>query len=372
MIRRLWIPSSHVQLLQAQHRLLQHHGLTRAFQRKRVKLSGTGLTINAIESVRPTSAAAAGQTTCVLAHGLGSGLGLFFPNLAFLAERFDRVVAFDWLGFAASDRPEWDTTSSAEDATRFFTHSFSAFCDDMGLNRFTFVAHSMGGLLASEFALDQPEALDALVLVSPAGLPPTPDPFDLVDSSDLPNSMRVFKAAWEYNLTPGSMLRASGPRGPQYMRDMLSRRFANAHWSNEELIELMADYLYHATAQPGSGEYAMNSLMMPEFQRSLGAGIYARRPLLPRMFRSAADGGLPSDLPVRIIFGDNDWLYSKATQQALQAAMGSHDQNQEKKNVSLQIAPQAGHHIYIDNPGAVHTAIDEVFSMVHGDAVAEK
>lgn len=367
MIRRLWIPTSRAQLLQAQHRLLQHHDLTHVFQRKRVKLDGSGLTINAIESVRRSSAGAAGQTTCVLAHGLGSGLGLFFPNLAFLAQKFDRVVAFDWMGFAASDRPEWDESASVQEATRFFTHSFSSLCENMGLDRFTFVAHSMGGLLAAEFALEKPEALDALILVSPAGLPPTPHPSDVVDSGDLPHGMRVFKTAWDYNLTPGSILRASGPRGPQYTRDLLARRFKSAHWNDEVLIQLIADYLYHATAQPGSGEYAMNSLMVPEFHRSLGAGIYARRPLLPRMFRSVADGGLPSSLPVRIIFGDNDWLYSKATQQALHASMQHADGSQERKNVSLQIAPKAGHHIYIDNPDAVHAAVDELFAMVHGD-----
>ena len=328
-----------------------------------MKLSNSGATINAVESIRPAAGATSTpQTTCVLAHGLGSGLGFFFPNLAYLASRFDRVVAFDWLGFAGSDRPEWDATASAQDATNFFTDSFTLFCDEMEIDRFTFIAHSMGGLLASEFALVcSRQTLDALILISPAGIPPRPEPQDVLDGSDLSGGLRLVKAAWEHNLTPGGFLRATGPKGPEYCQSMLSRRFATAHWSNDELLKLMADYLYHCSAQPGSGEYAMNALMVPEFHRSHGAGIYARRPLLPRIF---SDGGLPSDLPVHIMFGDNDWLYSKATRHALKSAMTS-SVNQEK-NVSLQIAPHAGHHIYIDNPDAVHNAIDNIFCMVHG------
>ena len=371
MIRRLWIPSSRAQLLQAQHRLLQYHGLTRTFQRRRVKLQdGSELTINAIESTKPTIAPRQ-QTTCVLAHGLGSGLAFFYPNLAYLANRFERVIAFDWLGFGASDRPEWDNTASAQDATRFFTESFSEFCNAMGLNDFPFtlVAHSMGGLLATEFALQKPECLSSLVLISPAGLPPTPDPSELIDDSDLPSGLRFLKAAWDLNFTPGSVLRASGPRGPQYTRAVLGRRFTGAHWSNETLIDLMADYLYHCTAQPGSGEYAMNALLLPEFQRSHGTEIYARRPLLPRMLRPASEGGLSCNLPVHIIFGDNDWLYSKATEQALLDA--ARNINYHHKNISLKIAPQAGHHVYMDNADALHSVIDDVFDVVHGGFMVE-
>ena len=157
------------------------------------------------QSTRPAAGATSTlQTTCVLAHGLGSGLGFFFPNLAYLASRFDRVVAFDWLGFAGSDRPEWDATASAQDATNFFTDSFTLFCDEMEIDRFTFIAHSMGGLLASEFALVcSRQTLDALILISPAGIPPRPEPQDVLDGSDLSGGLRLVKAAWEHNLTPG-------------------------------------------------------------------------------------------------------------------------------------------------------------------------
>lgn len=47
--------------------------------------------------------------TIVLAHGLGSGLGFFWPNYDALLRKnggaYDRVIGVDWLGFGASSRP---------------------------------------------------------------------------------------------------------------------------------------------------------------------------------------------------------------------------------------------------------------------------
>ena len=146
------------------------------------------------------------------------------------------------------------------------------------------------------------------------------------------------------------------------MRDILKRRFRTAEWSNDVLTDLMADYLYHCTAQPGSGEYGMNSLLVPHFDKRFGSAIYARNPLLPRIVSSRKRSLLPAELPIKIIFGDNDWLYSKATQHALHEVLNGTTVN---KNISLHIAPHAGHHIYLDNPAFVHATIDEVFNDIH-------
>lgn len=371
MMRRLWIPSSVPQLLQAQHRLLQHHGLTRIYKRKRVKLRSGEICINSIESLRNEDQNK--RTTCVVAHGLGSGLAFFFPNLKYLAQKFERVVAFDWLGFGASSRPEWNanmaysnsksTSSNEVDlATHFFIDSFHSFCDKMDLDRFTLVGHSMGGLLASEYALKHSEKLDALVLISPAGLPPHPSTSEVLSDSHIPSGLRIMKAAWDFNLTPGTFLRATGPRGPQYVRDILKHRFRGAAWNDDVLTELMADYLYHCTAQPPSAEYGMNALMVPLFDRKFGPSIYARKPVLPRIVSAKKRNILASELPIKIMFGDNDWLFSRATQHAIDKSLSGETAVQ---NISLHIAPDAGHHIYLDNPASLHECIDEAFKSAH-------
>ena len=127
---------------------------------------------------------------------------------------------------------------------------------------------------------------------------------------------------------------------------MIQGRFRNsvgradsAIW-NRRNVEMMGEYLYHLTAQPPSGEYAMNALLEPVAGRTSGAGIYARRPLAPRMAKR-----IPSDLPVRVCFGDNDWLHSARAERAVV------DLGQSGLDVALtDLVPDAGHHLYLDNP----------------------
>ena len=123
--------------------------------------------INAIDTGSPT---AGRGNTLVIGHGLGSGLGFFFDNIDAMAGAFDRVIAFDWLGFGGSSRPVCSAAprrrsrsltslcasdgdfASAAAAASFFTDSFHEFIHhpEIGLadKRFTLLAHSMGGFLA--------------------------------------------------------------------------------------------------------------------------------------------------------------------------------------------------------------------------------
>ena len=174
------------------------------------------------------------------------------------------------------------------------------------------VGHSLGGLLAAEYALKHPSRIDGLVLASPAGLTPPPRPgrtggdgsgggdggggggggssvgaAGAMPSApvagapgtshapdDAPWQYRLLDAAWSANITPGQLFRAwsyLGGGGVDGVESIIRRRFGN-RWPAQE-TNLIASYLYHITAQPGSGEFAMNSLMVRRGGRRVGACV---------------------------------------------------------------------------------------------------
>ena len=94
-----------------------------------------------------------------LVHGLGYGRWGWEPVVGPLAERF-RVVLHDNRGIGASDVPAgpYSASQMASDVV--------AVLDDAGIERSHVVATSLGGMIAQELAIEHPERVDRLVLVS--------------------------------------------------------------------------------------------------------------------------------------------------------------------------------------------------------------
>ncbi|NMH97337.1 alpha/beta hydrolase [Pseudonocardia sp. K10HN5] len=84
--------------------------------------------------------------------------------------RHGRVVAFDKLGQGWTDLPpddeHWTFESVLEHARSFI--------EQLELNDITVVGHSRGGLLATRLAIDLPDRVSRLVVVSSATTAPTP------------------------------------------------------------------------------------------------------------------------------------------------------------------------------------------------------
>lgn len=98
-------------------------------------------------------------------HGLGSNLSLWGETM----NAFDdshRVLALDLPGYGLSGKEDVSGTMS------FFTNVVASFLDERGIDEVTYVGVSMGGQVGLTFALEMPEHLRRLVLVSPAGIEP--------------------------------------------------------------------------------------------------------------------------------------------------------------------------------------------------------
>jgi pimeloyl-ACP methyl ester carboxylesterase len=95
-------------------------------------------------------------------HGLGATKGSFLPTVDALADHF-RVIAVDLPGFGDSDKP-----IGAPYDPRFFADAIVDLLDALGLDRANLIGNSLGGRVALEVALREPERVDRLALLAPS------------------------------------------------------------------------------------------------------------------------------------------------------------------------------------------------------------
>ncbi|MEA2309098.1 MAG: hypothetical protein QOG86_2349 [Thermoleophilaceae bacterium] len=99
----------------------------------------------------------------VLVHGLSGNWQNWLENIPRLAgER--RVVALDLPGFGQSEDPVDRITMSG------YGRAVDALCEELGLGEVVLVGNSMGGFVTAETAIQLPERVERLVLVSAAGI----------------------------------------------------------------------------------------------------------------------------------------------------------------------------------------------------------
>ncbi|HYI79648.1 MAG TPA: alpha/beta fold hydrolase [Thermoleophilaceae bacterium] len=99
----------------------------------------------------------------VFVHGLSGQWQNWLENIPRFAER-RRVVALDLPGFGISPMPEEQISID------YYGRVVAELCDRLGLAPAVLVGNSMGGYVAAEVAIDAPETVERLMLVSAAGI----------------------------------------------------------------------------------------------------------------------------------------------------------------------------------------------------------
>ncbi len=97
-------------------------------------------------------------------HGLGSNLSFWRENLVAFEEAGYRALALDLPGYGLSGKADVPGTMP------FFAETVAGFLGALGVEEAHYVGLSMGGQVGLTFALEHPERLRKLVLVSPAGI----------------------------------------------------------------------------------------------------------------------------------------------------------------------------------------------------------
>ena len=128
--------------------------------------------------------------TIVLMHGCSVAIDsqvTWFKNIDALAERF-RVIAFDQPGFGHTDMPHEGHFLFREERTR---HAIN-FLDALGLDTVILVGHSEGAYMGTRIAIQQPDRVARLVVVTSGGTAPR-----LGGERDLP-AMAASKLAYDF------------------------------------------------------------------------------------------------------------------------------------------------------------------------------
>ena len=165
--------------------------------------------------------------TVLLLHGKNFSGAYWGRTIESLIDAGYRVIAPDQIGFGKSSKPI------------NFQYSFHALAshtadllDNQDVGSVTVVGHSMGGMLASRFALMFPERTDQLVLVNPIGLEDWKRkvPYQTIDEwyqgelektpQGVKNYMRqsYFDGEWKDAYDPLLEIQAGWIRGPDYER----------------------------------------------------------------------------------------------------------------------------------------------------------
>ena len=287
------------------------------------------------------------EAPIVWLHGAGAGLGFGFRNfdtLANLGGERRRVLALDWLGQAGSSRPSfpsgglrpaWTLSESQqiEQAIRFSVDSLEAWRAALDLERIDLVAHSMGGYLATQYALAHPERVRRLVLVSPVGWAAKPE-------GELATRGRaggLFGALWDAGIGNFGAARMFGRGVGDVAKRAVVGRF---RIRDEQERALVASYFWSAlTSQPVSAEKTVNFLLEPYFAPA-PFGFYAKRPVSAEPAERLR--ALP---PTTLLYGSHDLHYIPTMPDAVKrvAAVATNP-------VSMAFVSDSDHHLYLDNP----------------------
>nr|CCA27382.1 cleavage induced serine protease family S33 putative [Albugo laibachii Nc14] len=331
-----WVPATYEQLEKAEKRILQRN-IRVPFEVTKVARLGTVF----IPCTGNNSKAEAVKDL-VLVHGFAGGNALWAANVEELAKFFN-VYAVEWIGVGRSDRPEFKHTTY-DDADIFIVETFEKWRMEMNLHKFCLCAHSMGAIFGTSYAIQHPQRVERLVLVSPAGVP-RPPPFEerkkKIESRLI---YRVADFAWRNGVTPMTITRAAGPYGPKLVQRILKCRISwmppNSTMRNGAIeIQELADYMYQNWALKASGERLIATHLAP--------GALAVRPLIDELTPEKIG------MPITFVYGESDWMDYRHTLEIIEKLQA------HGISASLYRVKDSGHLPFLDNPREFNRVVIE-------------
>jgi pimeloyl-ACP methyl ester carboxylesterase len=239
----------------------------------------------------------------ILVHGFAGSTYTWRKLIPLLSDRYT-VYTLDLLGFGLSDKPgdgPYDLKSQGSFVLRFM--------DALRISSATLVGHSMGGVVVAYAAMEEPEMVDSLILVSPGFYG------------------RGAPAFLRYLFFPLNRIMARQFYTKRVRAQSLARSFYNKSLLSDELINA---YLL-PTKTPGAIEALERMMTTVTTQTYEGVAEYIAQPTL-------------------IIWGEMDQANLPADGERLK---------REIKKSSLLYIPACGHYVQEEKPEELAQAIKD-------------
>jgi pimeloyl-ACP methyl ester carboxylesterase len=253
-----------------------------------------------------------GSEALLLIHGMAGSSETWRGVIPQLSRKY-RVVAPDLLGHGKSDKPRGDYSLGA------FAVWLRDLLDELGISRATIVGQSLGGGVAMQFVYQHPDYCQRLVLISSGGLGP-----------DVGWTLRLLSA-------PGAelILPAIAPPPVLTVGNKLRSWFSAAGLQSPRGAEIWSAYSSLSDAKTRQA-----------FLRTLRSVVDPRGQAVSALNRLH----LTSELPVMVIWGDQDRIIPVAHGYALHEA---------RPGSRLEVLEGVGHFPHVERPSDVVDLIDD-------------
>jgi len=245
----------------------------------------------------------------LLLHGYGGSSLVFWKMMAKLKDKY-HVYAIDQYGTGQSSRPDF-YHFEFDNTVDFFCGAIKEWRNIVGLNKYSYLGHSLGGYTAVQDLRTNPDQRpDKLFLLSPAGFTSKTkeeinDMLESYTQMTLSKKMvafGIFYLLHDWNLSAFDVMKLVGKKR------ILKKYYNNSRFElAPELADKFGEYFHYVTEGKTSGDRAIGVFTY--------YGRYSTRPLGPMLFSMQEKGVLPE---TTVYYGEKDWMDKEDTKKFIE------------------------------------------------------
>jgi abhydrolase domain-containing protein 5 len=261
----------------------------------------------------------------VIIHGFGATGLTFYKMLKPLSEHYHTFCP-DLLGFGLSSRPNIKLTTY-ENIINFFVDSLEEWRKANNLEEFHLVGHSLGGYLASKYALKYPKYVSKLSLMSPVGVT-DPNNNPVINNMELWRKVltRASSPFWNLKLSYHKFFLISGMLGYIAVKRVVKIKYP----------------LLDKQENDDLGHYFAKVMYLPENMEN--CVYYIFKPPVPSAIYPIEKELLKSHYKINFYFGEKDWMDREGCMNLCKL---------DSERFKMHIIKNSGHNMKLENPNEI-------------------